>query len=70
MSSAPKALLTWRARATCAQFHAILAPGTAGEGPLARSAERWAALEAAMEAVVARGVASFKMFMVRSRSGY
>jgi dihydropyrimidinase len=30
---------------------------------VARSAERWAAMEAAMEAVVARGVASFKLFM-------
>ena len=47
----------------CLQFHAILAPGTPGVGPVARSAERWAAMEAAMEAVVARGVASFKLFM-------
>ena len=45
------------------QFHAILAPGEPDVGPVPRSAERWAALEAAMEAVVKRGVASFKLFM-------
>ena len=45
------------------QFHSIIAPVDAHLGPVPRSAERWAALEAAMGAVVSRGVASFKLFM-------
>ncbi len=45
------------------QFHLIVAPVAPELGPAPRSPERWAALEAAMGAVVARGVSSFKFFM-------